>query len=205
MLALFEQQAPMVSGTANELNPRALPLSDTAIRIWWEFADHIEARLAPDRELALVSGFANKLPEHAARLAGVPHVVEGLNDAEIPERTVNAGIVLSQYYLEQTLGLFAGPMYSPLLIEADRLRYTRHLLPAAQSAHKWRRSVFVHPNGKNHTQGTGVRMIGSYWFGWFADRQLSGDEPAEADAYSLSSRPSTTCVARSGAVDSITR
>ena len=121
MLALFEQQAPMASGTANELNPRALPLSDTAIRIWWEFADHIEARLAPDRELALVSGFANKLPEHAARLAGVLHVVEGLNDAEISERAVNAGIVLSQYYLEQTLGLFAGPLYSPLLIEADRL------------------------------------------------------------------------------------
>ena len=41
--------------------------------------------------------------------------------------------------------------------------------------------------------------------GWFAARQLSGDEPAEADAYSLSSRPSTTCVARSVAVDSITR
>jgi bifunctional DNA-binding transcriptional regulator/antitoxin component of YhaV-PrlF toxin-antitoxin module len=34
---------------------------------------------------------------------------------------------------------------------------------------------------------------------------LSGDEPAEAGAYSLSSRPSTTCVARSVAVDSITR
>jgi hypothetical protein len=41
--------------------------------------------------------------------------------------------------------------------------------------------------------------------GWFAGRQLSGDEPAEADAYSLSSSPSTTCVARSVAVDSITR
>jgi hypothetical protein len=41
--------------------------------------------------------------------------------------------------------------------------------------------------------------------GWFAARQLPGDEPAEADAYSLSSRPSTTCVARSVAVDSITR
>jgi hypothetical protein len=41
--------------------------------------------------------------------------------------------------------------------------------------------------------------------GWIAARQRSGDEPAEADAYSLSSRPSTTCVARSVAVDSITR
>jgi hypothetical protein len=35
--------------------------------------------------------------------------------------------------------------------------------------------------------------------------QLSGDEPAEADVYSFSYRPSRTCVARSVAVDSITR
>jgi transposase InsO family protein len=41
--------------------------------------------------------------------------------------------------------------------------------------------------------------------GWIGARQLSSDEPAEADAYSLFSRPSTTCVARSVAVDCITR
>lgn len=41
---------------------------------------------------------------------------------------------------------------------------------------------------------------------WFARRQHSDDKPAEADVYySLSSRPSTTCVARSVAADSITR
>jgi hypothetical protein len=47
--------------------------------------------------------------------------------------------------------------------------------------------------------------VGTRSVGWFAARQLSGDEPAEADAYLLSSRPITTCVARSVAVDSITR
>jgi len=41
--------------------------------------------------------------------------------------------------------------------------------------------------------------------GWFAARQLLRDEPTEAGAYSLSSRPSTTCIASSVAVDSITR
>jgi hypothetical protein len=43
------------------------------------------------------------------------------------------------------------------------------------------------------------------WVGWIAARQLSGDEPAEADVYSFYQRPSTMCVARSVAVDFITR
>jgi hypothetical protein len=39
---------------------------------------------------------------------------------------------------------------------------------------------------------------------WFAPRQLSGGEPGEADVYSFYWRPSTTCVARSVAVDFMT-
>jgi hypothetical protein len=51
----------------------------------------------------------------------------------------------------------------------------------------------------------GFTSMGHDRLGWFSDRLLSGDEPAEADAYLVSSRPSTTCVARSVEVDSITR
>jgi hypothetical protein len=43
------------------------------------------------------------------------------------------------------------------------------------------------------------------WNWWFAAGQLPGYEHPEAGIYSFYDRPSTTCVARSVAVDSITR
>src|SRR5215472_12371680 len=76
----------------------------------------------------------------------------------------------------------------------------RLLSEPTAGAHPFRREPLFMPPHLPFAIPVGTRSVG-----WFAARQLSGNEPAEADAYLLSSRPSTTCVARSVAVDSITR
>jgi Protein of unknown function (DUF3987) len=64
--------------------------------VWIRFADHVEAMLGRDGELRPISGLANKLPEHAARLAGVLTLVRDIYAGEITAEEMAAGIVLAQ-------------------------------------------------------------------------------------------------------------
>jgi hypothetical protein len=70
LLSILEVPLPFVTDKPNELQPRRLTLSAAARRVWDGFADHVETMLGSDGELRAISGIANKLPEHAARLAG---------------------------------------------------------------------------------------------------------------------------------------
>jgi len=71
ILNMLERPLRLVDGKKNELSPRALSLAPNARKMWIAFADSIEAQIKPDGALAPVRGLANKLPEHAARLAAV--------------------------------------------------------------------------------------------------------------------------------------
>ena len=86
MLAILEAPLPLAAGKPNELTPRRLTLSDGAHRVWVGFANHIEAMLGPDGELRPIARLANKLPEHAARLAGVLTLVRDIEAGEIRAR-----------------------------------------------------------------------------------------------------------------------
>src|SRR6185295_4257432 len=90
LLDILETPLPLASGKANELAPRALPLSPEARRLWSAFADHVEKSIAPNGELERVRGLANKLPEHAARLAAVLALVRDIDSGEIVARDIEA-------------------------------------------------------------------------------------------------------------------
>jgi hypothetical protein len=92
----------------NELAPRALPLSADAANIFWKFADHVEEQLGRGGDLKPISGFANKLPEHAARLAAVLTLVEDLDAVEITADATARGVELAQHYASEALRLFQG-------------------------------------------------------------------------------------------------
>ena len=53
------------------LRPECCTLASDARKLWIAFADLIELQIAPEGALSPVKGIANKLPEHAARLAAV--------------------------------------------------------------------------------------------------------------------------------------
>ncbi len=83
LLSILEAPLPMAEGKRNELAPRRLVLSAGARAAWIAFADHVEAQLGDAGGLAAIRPLANKLAEHAARIAGVLAIVNDLDAAEI--------------------------------------------------------------------------------------------------------------------------
>ena len=106
LLEIMEARLPLVEGKANELKPCQLPLSQAARRLWIGFADYIECALAPQGELESIRGLANKLPEHAARLAAVLALVNDIHTSELIAPEMSAGIALAQHYAAEALRLF---------------------------------------------------------------------------------------------------
>jgi Protein of unknown function (DUF3987) len=88
--------------------------------VWIRFADHVEAMLGPDGDLRPISGLANKLPEHAARLAGVLTLVRDIYAGEITAEEMAAGIVLAQHHAAEALRLDGGSRVSAELRLAQR-------------------------------------------------------------------------------------
>jgi hypothetical protein len=118
---ILQRQAPLVPGSRNELAPRHLLLSGTARNMWIGFADHIEKRLGQGGELDPVRGLANKLPEHAARIAGVLTLVGDLDSGEISASDMEAGIAIAEHYATEALRLSGAGPISANLVEAQRL------------------------------------------------------------------------------------
>jgi Protein of unknown function (DUF3987) len=122
LLGILEQPLPLAPGKSNELNLPALVFDDAARRTWTAFCDHIERELGPGGGLEPVRGFANKLPEHAARLAGVLAIVADSACTEITSSAIDAGIELAQHYAVEALRLFDAGSARPELLRAEQLR-----------------------------------------------------------------------------------
>jgi hypothetical protein len=120
LLNLLERALPL-KDSKNELAPRVLRLAADARKLWIAFADSIERQLAPEGSLSPVKGIANKLPEHAARLAGVLAIVSDADTSEIPAEQMAAGITLAQHYVAEAIRLFEASRVSDDLRLADRL------------------------------------------------------------------------------------
>ena len=121
LLGLLKQGLPLAKGKHNELEPRRLNCSAEARQLWIEFHDHIERQLAPGAALDPIRGLANKLPEHAARIAGVLALFENPAAAALPEWSMAAGIEVAQHYATEALRLFEAGRTDPDLLLAERL------------------------------------------------------------------------------------
>jgi len=120
LLSILETPLPLAGTVPNELQPRRLPLSPAARRVWVAFADHVETMLGADGELRPISGIANKLPEHAAWIAGVLTLVRDIDAGEIAAAEMAAGVELAQYYAAEALRLDGGSRVSAELRLAQR-------------------------------------------------------------------------------------
>ena len=76
--------------------------------MWIGFSDSIENQIEPDGALASVRGLANKLPEHAARLAAVLTLVADAEAIKVSSDHMAAGITLAQHYVAEALRMFEG-------------------------------------------------------------------------------------------------
>jgi hypothetical protein len=121
LLSILEAPFPLSPGKINELEPRPLPLTPEARRLWILFGDYIEKAIAQGGPLEPVRGLANKLPEHAARLGAVLSVVRDLDTAAISAEEIRAGIALAEHYAAEALRLFGTGQMKPELLLAQRL------------------------------------------------------------------------------------
>jgi hypothetical protein len=138
ILSLLEERLPMVEGKSNELKPRLVPLSHKARQIWIDFADHIEKAIGPNGELEPVRGLANKLPEHAARLAAVLTLVRNLDAVEVVAAEMEAGIALAEHYATEAMRLFGASQVNSDLYLAQRLLDWLH--------HRWAEEMVSLPD-----------------------------------------------------------
>jgi urease gamma subunit len=121
LLEILERPVLVANGTRNELTPRTLPLSSEARSLWISFHDHVETRLGAGGELEPVRGLANKLPEHAARIAAVLTLVENIEAHEVAEIRMANGIALAEHFVAEALRLFGASRVNPDLFLAQRL------------------------------------------------------------------------------------
>jgi Protein of unknown function (DUF3987) len=121
LLEVLETPLPLVHGKSNELEPRSLPLAPAARQLWIGFVDHVEKAIAPAGPLSSVRGIANKLPEHAARLAAVLILVRDIHATTIGAEAIEAGIALAEHYAAEALRLFGASQVNPDLRLAQGL------------------------------------------------------------------------------------
>src|SRR5262249_39497362 len=90
-------------------------------QLWIEFADSVEGQLGPSGELQPIAGFAAKLPEHAARIAGVLSMFEDPDVHQIDANALLRGITLSGHYAEAALRLHGQSRLNVDLMDAELL------------------------------------------------------------------------------------
>ncbi len=95
-------------------------MSSEARTGWIAFADHVERQIGPGGDLEPIKGLANKLPEHAARLAAVLALVKDLTVPAITGDHLAAGIRFAEHYAVEALRLFQAGRSDPDLLLAQR-------------------------------------------------------------------------------------
>lgn len=116
------------------LDPFPLEMTEQAKKMWFAFGDSIERNLGPNGKLRPVMGLANKIPEHAARLAAVLTLFEDLDARELDHVALGRGIHLAQWYLGEALRLSEAGHVS------DDVR-------AAEAALQWLHEAWPHQDG----------------------------------------------------------
>ncbi|PZO84129.1 MAG: hypothetical protein DI626_08520, partial [Micavibrio aeruginosavorus] len=95
VLGILSQPYPLRQGKVNELAPRSLPLSNAAVSEWKAFYNAVEKESGSGGRYERIRGLANKLGEHAIRLAGVLTLFDDLNAGDVPLEKMQAGIALA--------------------------------------------------------------------------------------------------------------
>lgn len=118
LMDLLELDAPKQDGA---LKPRRLEMDGRAADLWRAFADDTERQLGPGGMLEPVRGFANKLAEHAARLAGVIQLIDAPQAASVGGEAMERGITLARFYAGEALRLFHTGAIPPEVAQAELL------------------------------------------------------------------------------------
>lgn len=118
---LLNRPRMTAADNSGELQPRLLPLSEEARLALIEMADQVEAAMAPGGQFSAIEGFANKLPEHAARIAAIFAFVDDPQAGEVDLATMKQAITLAWWYCSEAQRVLDAGRIRPDLIEADEI------------------------------------------------------------------------------------
>jgi hypothetical protein len=111
----------MADGASEGLTPRLVRLSPHAEHAWQVSYNNVESQLLLDGALRPVMGLANKLPEHAARLAVVLALAEDVEVETLSLDHMERGIALAEHYASEALRLHGAAQIHPAIRSAERL------------------------------------------------------------------------------------
>ncbi|MQX36877.1 YfjI family protein [Roseospira navarrensis] len=117
---LLREPLPLAEGQRNELAPPVLGLSANARARLIPYIGEVEARLGPAGMYEAIRALANKLPEHAARLAAVLALVAYVHTDSVAANHMEAGIALADFYAGEAVRLHMAGHDDPDLRHAQR-------------------------------------------------------------------------------------
>lgn len=124
--AILATQLPIKQNCKNELSPRTLTLDEPGVTLFNEFADHVERNIADGQSLESIRGLANKLPEHAFRIAATIALAEDIHLESIKYEDLKIGIEVVTYYANEALRLFSEGIVDPDILQAEKLLFWLH-------------------------------------------------------------------------------
>lgn len=123
VLSILEQPPITAPNNEQQLEPKALEFSHAAKAMLIELHNAIEKQLDHTGTYAHVKALANKIAEHASRIAGVIHVIEHGTDAHVIHDAITGNAIkLAQWYLDEWVRISAAAM----MPEHIRLAKTLH-------------------------------------------------------------------------------
>lgn len=108
-------------GSRNDLELFNLHLANDAKRIWVDFYNDVESKLAEGEELSRIVAFASKAAEQSLRIAGILALVGDPHAKEIDITAMGGGIALATYYLQETLRISQASLVSSEIEQAELL------------------------------------------------------------------------------------
>ena len=127
---ILETPPRMAEGALNELAPRALKLAPAARALCIRFMDNVERMTGKGGEMAGISGLANKLPEHATRLAAVLCLSGDVEADAVSGEHMAAGIEIAEHYAAEAMRLhFSGMVDSNKRQALDALHWLQTAWP----------------------------------------------------------------------------
>jgi hypothetical protein len=112
---------PLPLSDEGMLEPPALTFTQEAAQAWTLFNHFVERAMAEGGSFEAIRGFASKLGQHAARIAGVMLRFENHDALEIGTPHLQRGIDIALFYASEALRLQGIAEVNPDLVEAHSL------------------------------------------------------------------------------------
>lgn len=99
---------------------RVITLNDEAIGLYLRYSNQIERMMAQNEKYENIRGFANKLPEHAVRIATTLALVEDITTTELTSDHLQRAITIADFYATEALRLIDEGATDPKLVLTER-------------------------------------------------------------------------------------